>query len=120
VNINFPALTPTIFSVCIRGESVVLRAGSQLQLYDGSITFKNNQLSAFVRPITFDIGADCSLVRVYAPGSGCGLDGHFQLVNGGLILEVDEIGDVLQSSTFLGNQPACWRLHLRREWADCD
>jgi hypothetical protein len=60
------------------------------------------------------------LQRVYPPNAGVGLYGPFQLTGDTLVLDIDEIGDVLDTRNGRGSAPATWRFHLRRKSSDYD
>src|SRR5205823_1011271 len=98
--------------MCIKGGRVDMRVASGS--YEGTIIFKDDKFYASVDPVYFAR----NLQRVYAPNAGVGLFGRFQLTGDILILDIDEIGDVLDTSQCRGNAPATWRCYLRRKsWA---
>jgi hypothetical protein len=114
VECKFPAVAPRVTDICIRQGSVVMRVGTCN--YDGSITFNNDQFDAAIDPIYFGP----NLQRAYVPNGRVGLFGRFHMSDDSLILDVDEIGDVLDTSQNRGSAPATWRFHLQRKSSACD
>jgi len=114
VECNLPSVTSSVTDICIAGGRVALRVNNRN--YEGSITFDKDQFHASLDPVY--LGA--KLQRVYAPNARVGLDGRFQMAGDNLILNIDEIGDVLDTRASRGSAPATWRLHLERKSVACD
>jgi hypothetical protein len=114
VECNFPAVVPRITEMCITDGRVAMKAGSSN--FEGALTLGENRFHASIDPICFS----SNLRRMYLPNGRVGLDGCFQISGDNLILDVDEIGDVIDTRQSRGNSPGTWRMHLQRLSSDCN